>query len=186
MRRIRNISAETQIWIDTLIPDIGEIDVASGAVFPCTDDQWVYYVENYNKLFETVFNPWWASWEANFWNNLWAWEWVYSTKTWVTLNFKSLIAGSWISISSNADEITITNTNSSWILPETLPITIDGQVDFTLTNPIIAPWSNTRVYVNWQKAIYGSDYIFTTTINLRWSNTSYTLETTDVLEIYYL
>jgi len=112
MRRLTNISAETQYGIDTNIPDIWEINVLAWAVFPCTDSQWEYLVNAYGHFFETVYNIW-GSWEVNIWNNLGIGEWVYSTKTGAVLNFKSLIAWAGIQITSTANEITITSTASA-------------------------------------------------------------------------
>jgi len=112
MRRLRNISWETQIWVDTGLPDIWEITVNDWSTFPCDDTIWERLVEGFTSLFETVYTMWWW-WEANYWSNIWSWIWVYSSKTWDALDFKSLIAWAWIEITGTATEITIKNTGEA-------------------------------------------------------------------------
>ncbi len=185
MRWIRNKSTELQIWIDTDIPDIGEINVLPWDMFPCEDDRGVFLVNAYDDIFETVYSIGGWTWDITNASNVGTGAQVFRDKTWSILNFRSFLAGAWISVTQVGDEITITNTWASPIPNETLPITVNGQLDFTLTNAVTLPWSHTRVYVNWQKMTYGADYTFTSTTNLRWVNVSFVLATTDVMEIYH-
>jgi hypothetical protein len=118
---IQNISSQIQTWVDTWLPWLGTISVIPGEIFQCADSVWLYLSESYEKLFKILLTLPWGGWEVNIWQNIGAWVWSYAWKTWVALQFKSLIAWTNTSISSDADEITV-----STVVPEM----VQYQVDF--------------------------------------------------------
>ena len=63
MRRIKNISSETQTDTETKVSDIGTIDVSAWQEFPCDDTQWEYLVSSYPDIFETVYSSW-GGWDV--------------------------------------------------------------------------------------------------------------------------
>ncbi len=120
MRRLKNISWETQTWVDTDILDIWEITVLMDATFPCSDQQWIYLVWAYEGLFETVYNPgggWGVTWAIN----EWGWHEMYIDEVASMLRFKTLVAWAWIAIWTVWDTLVLTNT---WAAPT------ENQVDF--------------------------------------------------------
>jgi len=129
MRRLRNVSWEMQTGVDTKIPDLWEITVLIDGVFPCSDDQWEYLVNSYNRLFETVYSLS-GGWEDNEALNVWTWVWLFKDKTWVVLNFKSIKAGAWIQINSSANELEIVN---NWtVTPEVQVDIIDDTIEYII------------------------------------------------------
>lgn len=97
-----------------------------------------------------------------------------------------------IALGWNSDDLA---DNSNWIelqiswssvKMQDVEVTTNWQTTFTLTYPIQLPGSRTtQLFVNWQKARFGTQYNFQDAQTLIWYNVWYTLSTTDVLELYY-
>jgi len=86
MRRIQNITTETQYWIDTWIKDIWEVNIASMWIQWVSDEMWEYWVENHSEKFITVNNPWW--WGGWWWD---MYKVVYDTNdNWIVDNTENL------------------------------------------------------------------------------------------------
>jgi len=77
-----------------------------------------------------------GSGEANTASNLGAGTGFYSTKVGVDLQFKSLVAGSNVTISSTATEVTIASTSAAASIPAVLSLT---SIYFNSTNTVAAP-----------------------------------------------
>jgi hypothetical protein len=73
-----------------------------------------------------------------------------------------------------------------FVWSEILPVTIDLQTTFILTQPVRLPGNNTRLYVNWKKTNYWIQYIFTDATTLVWQNVWYSLDTNDTVELYHI
>jgi len=118
---IRNKSADTQTGIDTGLIGFSSISVVPWYVFQCDDDVWTCLVQWYSDIFEIVLALTGLWWEANTGSNLWWWEWVFESKSWVVLQFKSITAWANISLSSSWTELEISSTNTA---------PVQHQVDF--------------------------------------------------------
>lgn len=94
---------------------------------------------------------WWdknfeAIWEANAWQNIWSWIWIYKEKYWTDLRFKSLSGSNGISVVEQWDTINIV-----W-----------GMVTITQTDVFTGDW--TRITFETSKEIYNTGLIWITTI----------------------
>jgi len=122
-----------------------------------------------------------TGWEANTASNIWTWHWVFDSKLWVDLRFKSLLAWTWIVIVQNWDDLEI---RSSWITSCTEVIScVENATNITLQN-LEVTWDtllNNLSFVAWAIIDYtnststwvqnfDSNYI----ANYDWSTINYT------------
>jgi len=110
---IQNISAETQESVETFIYWIWKIDVPAWEIFQCEYAQAERLCSVYKDKFRPITSLGWGGGEVNTASNLWAGEWLFSTKVWVDLRFKSLVAWTNVALSSDANSVTI-NCTASW------------------------------------------------------------------------
>lgn len=63
--QLKNISGESQVWVNTWVIDIGEITVAPNESFVCTDEVADFLLKNYPDIFETTSGAWNVTAAAN-------------------------------------------------------------------------------------------------------------------------
>ena len=130
-----------------------------------------------------------VAWETNTSSNEWSWVWLAMAKNWVNLPFKSLVAGTNISITDNWNEVLIASTAWSWMTCTDVVDCVENATSLDLSNVNVTLWdvlntgtttySNTAVidYTNvtttWTQN-FDSNY----TANYNWS----TINNTNVTE----
>ena len=100
----------------------------------------------------------WAggSGEINTASNLWTGEWIFASKVWVDLQFKSLVAGSGVNLSSTATEVTVTAvaTPVAWNIESNSGTPFDAAIgDFVIDNHVV-----TDTTINLPTAV-GNDWL---------------------------
>ncbi len=135
MRWIQNYSADIQYWVDTDIPDIGEITVNPNQVFPTTDEQGIYLVNTLWYIYKTVFDLWWWwVWGITGAINIWAWIWIYKDVVNDTIQLKTLKEWNWVEIITDNDSITIW---TIWEFETQRNMTDNSQEDIVIWNKTI-------------------------------------------------
>jgi len=139
------------------------------------EPQWFYITQNSPNTDEVIVNfrgSTSGGGEANTASNLGAGEGIFAQKVGVDLQFKSLVAGTNISLASDANEITITGTASGSAVEGFYGINVGAPVEFPLYKNInTVKFDSTHFYVSLVPT--NPDEV---TVNLRRERTRYTIQ----------